>query len=336
MITDKPCYTGVRCNLSEQIPLSTPFSITLTPSTACIFRCCYCPQSIVGKEFVKKNMSWEIFTKIIDQLQEFDKPLKAIHFQGMGEPLLNKDLPDMIAYAKEKKVADRLNLITNGALLNRQTTIALINAGIDTIKISMQGITARKYFETCGVQINMEKFIDNVRFLYEHRKNCELFVKVANISLGEGDADKFFDIFSPITDRANIEYIKPMYEGIDYEKNHVGKNSQTNMYNQNHSHFEVCSLGFFMMYIDSRGNVFPCCNYRDPAWWGNMNNTTLLEIWNGKARKDFLKMMIRKERNHQKVYSICNGCNMPDAVMRVEDDLDLLKKKDITRLLEKL
>lgn len=274
-------------------------------------------------------MKWDTFTRIVDQIQEFDKKIKAIHFQGMGEPLLNKDLPKMIAYIKEKDVAEQLNLITNGALLTEKLSLALISSGIDTIKISLQGLTAKRYYETCGVWMDMDRLTKNIRFLNDHKKDCEVFVKVANISLDEGDTDRFFSIFSPISDRANIEHIRPMYAGIDYEERNIGKNPQENMYAQPHQTFEVCSLGFFIMYIDSQGNVYPCCNYRDPAGWGNTNQSTLLQIWNSKERQDFLKMMIRKERNHQTKYPICNGCNMPDAVLRIEDNLNAVEENDI-------
>jgi GTP 3',8-cyclase len=324
MTDHKPCYSLDRCRLAERIPLSTPFAITLTPSTKCIFKCCYCPQSIAGTPFIKQNMDWDTFTKIIGQVQEFDEKLKAIHFQGMGEPLIHPLLPDMIKYCKERGVAERLNLITNGVLLTEKLSLSLIDAGLDTIKISLQGITPEKYYETSGVKINFERLTDNIRFLYHHKQDCELFVKIADISLGKGDVGRFYKLFNPISDRANIEYIRPMYEGIDYEQRHIGKNPQVNVYAENHQTFEVCSFGFFMMYINPQGDAYPCCNYRDPAGWGNIHKKTLKKIWDSMERQEFLEMMMSHERNNQGEYPICNGCNMPDAMLRVEDSLDEL------------
>jgi cyclic pyranopterin phosphate synthase len=265
-------------------------------------------------------MAWDTFIKIVYQIQDFDLPLKAIHFQGMGEPLINKDLPKMIAYCKEKGVAERLNLITNGALLTEELSLSLIDAGIDNIKISLQGITAQKYYETCGIPwMNFDKLVNNIRFLYEHKKNCEVFVKIADISMGEGDVKRFYVKFGEISDRANIEYIKNMFQGVNPDFN---KNLRSNMYAQPHQKYEVCSLGFFMMYINSNGDVYPCCNHIDPAGWGNIYQHTLKEIWNGEQREAFLDMMLSHERNQQDEYPICNGCNIPDAVLRAEDSLD--------------
>lgn len=274
-------------------------------------------------------MKWDTFTKIVDQIQEFDTKLKAIHFQGMGEPLLNKDLPKMIAYIKERDVADHLNLITNGSLLTEQLSLDLIASGLDTIKISLQGMTAEKYWETSRYKINIQKLIDDITFLYQHKQDCQIYVKVANISLDKGDKEKFFETFSPRSDRANIEYIRPMYDGINYEERNIVKTPGVNIYDQNHPTFEVCSMGFFMMYINSQGDVYPCCNYQDPAGWGNTLEHSLKEIWNGKSRQDFLKMMVRKERYHQDKYPICKTCYMPDAMLRIEDNLNSLEEKDL-------
>jgi cyclic pyranopterin phosphate synthase len=267
-------------------------------------------------------MAWDTFIKIVYQIQDFELPIKAIHFQGMGEPLINKDLPKMIVYCKEKGIAERLNLITNGWLLTEKTSLALIDADIDNIKISLQGLTAEKYYETCGVRIDMERMVNNIRFLYEHKQDCEVFVKIADISLGRGDIEKFYKTFNPISDRANIEHIRPMFTGVNYKG--IGKNPQSNMYAQTHPIYEVCSLGFFMMYINSTGDVYPCCNHVDPADWGNIYQHTLKEIWNGEQREAFLDMMLSHERNSQDDFPTCNGCNIPDAVLRAEDCLDVL------------
>lgn len=269
-------------------------------------------------------MAWDTFTKIVDQMLEFDTKIKAIHFQGMGEPLINKKLPKMIAYIKERGIAEKLNLITNGALLTERYSLDLIASGIDTIKISLQGLTAEKYHETCGVTLDIKKLIDNITFLYHHKQDCELFIKVVDLSLGVGEDELFFSLFNQISDRANIEHIRQMFSGVDYQRCSVDKNGNANMYAQTHPTYEVCSLGFFMMYINPEGDVYPCCNQIDPAQWGNIYQNTLTEIWEGKSRQEFLEMMLRKERNNQDKYPICKNCNIPDAVLRIEDNLDTL------------
>ncbi|GAI93190.1 unnamed protein product, partial [marine sediment metagenome] len=45
-------------------------------------------------------MDFELYKKIIDDLKEFDAPLKVLRLYKDGEPLLNNRFADMVRYAK--------------------------------------------------------------------------------------------------------------------------------------------------------------------------------------------------------------------------------------------
>ncbi len=62
-------------------------------------------------------MKYEVFTKIIDDLAEFDQPIKVLRMYKDGEPFLNKRLADMIAYAKASGHVDYIDTTTNGTFL---------------------------------------------------------------------------------------------------------------------------------------------------------------------------------------------------------------------------
>lgn len=323
----KPGYDDNRKVLADLIPIRTPFSIIITPSTACVFKCKYCPHSLTENElnkgkFIKKNMKWETFVKITEQIQEFDDKLKAIHFQGMGEPLINKNFSKMVAYVKKRNIADKLIVITNGALLNQEYSLSLIEAGIDVIKISLQGMSSAKYYEICGVKIDFENLVNNINFLYKNKKQCQVYVKIADISLDEGDEERFYSTFREITDCMFIERIRPTYSGLDFSKIDIDSDKSMSMYGEEHTGYKVCSLVFYMMYLTPDGDVFPCCNYIDPAGWGDINNSTLKKIWESEKRRKFLRMMLSKKRKIQHDYPVCLDCNNPDSCLRSEDELD--------------
>ena len=85
----------------------------------------------------------------------------------------------------------------------------------------------------------------------------------------------FYQTFKNISDRLYIEKICEISKDINFEKHGIFKNRAINMYGQEHIGYEVCSLGFYMMYITPEGDVFPCCNYIDPAGWGNIHRESL-------------------------------------------------------------
>ena len=63
-------------------------------------------------------MKYDVFRKIVDDLGEFEKPIKVLRMYKDGEPFLNKRLADMVAYAKQSKHVDYIDTTTNGTFLS--------------------------------------------------------------------------------------------------------------------------------------------------------------------------------------------------------------------------
>ncbi|MGC9197166.1 MAG: radical SAM protein, partial [Syntrophobacteraceae bacterium] len=140
---------GTRTPLADVLPLRTPFVVQIFPIYACNFTCKYCFLSVPKSErgFVSEwpVMKLDLYKKCIDDMTRFGDQLKVLRFVGMGEPLLHKNIAEMIAYAVERRVAKRVELLTNGSLLTRPMSDALIQAGLSRMVISLQGITGDKY-----------------------------------------------------------------------------------------------------------------------------------------------------------------------------------------------
>ena len=74
-------------------------------------------------------MPLNLFKKIIDQIRDYAMTIKLSY---LGEPLLNSNLFDMIAYAKENSNA-RVTLFTNGTLMTHQVSVDIVESGLDEI-----------------------------------------------------------------------------------------------------------------------------------------------------------------------------------------------------------
>ncbi|MHB8172582.1 MAG: radical SAM protein, partial [Thermincolia bacterium] len=97
---------NTRQKLGDILPLNTPLSIHIQTSNACNFRCNYCAQSLSieqlkSMDIDRKLMTYQTFTKIADQIRDFPEQVKVLNLTGFGEPLINKELPEMICYAKK-------------------------------------------------------------------------------------------------------------------------------------------------------------------------------------------------------------------------------------------
>ncbi len=330
----KPICGLDRVKLSKKLPLRTPFTLYVFPTTYCNFKCNYCGHSL-GLEkmkeeydFMPQHMNINTYNLIIKQVCEFRDRLKVLSLTGHGEPLLNKELPVMIEIAKNANVSERIEVITNASLLNMEMSRALIDSGLDVIRISLQGITSAKYKDVCGYDLDFKELIDNIKYFYTNKKNCKIFVKVMDVALEDGNDEEFYNLFSDISDRMFIEKCRPVYSGVDYLNI---TNIDSDRYGRVHKKRFVCPLPFYMLGVFPNGDVEPCDTIYKPIVLGNVNNDTLLDMWNGEKLKEFQIMQLKKERFEN---SKCAACCAPDDVAHPEDDLDddantILKKEFI-------
>lgn len=99
-----------RRNLAGIIPLDTPFTVNIDPCGACNFKCGFCPCNMA--DFRNKDrhemMSMDLFQKIVDDLAAFPKKIRVVNLYCFGEPLLNKNLPEMVRMLNRGGYATRL------------------------------------------------------------------------------------------------------------------------------------------------------------------------------------------------------------------------------------
>src|SRR5437773_6757447 len=83
----------------EEWASSQPHCVFIEVTNHCNLLCETCPRTFASYE-EPKTLSWENFIKIVDQFPDMERAV----LHGIGEPLLNKDLPRMIAYLKERHI----------------------------------------------------------------------------------------------------------------------------------------------------------------------------------------------------------------------------------------
>ena len=330
----KPIADLNRIKLADAVPLDTPFSLYLFHTNVCNFKCTYCAHSL-GYEgmkreygFVPEVMPEDVFSRTLEQMKAFPNKFKFISFTGQGEPLTNKRLPDLVARMKEAEVAKTLEVITNGALLKPEMSTALLNSGINRVKISLQGVTAKAFKKFSGVNIDFDNYVNNIRFFYERKGDTQLFIKVMDEALEPGEDEIFYDIFGNITDRMYIETCRPVYPGVDYH-NQVNQNDlELDRFGRAHEKRNVCPLPFFQLIIWPNGDVVPCDTILKPIVLGNVKTDSLVKMWNGPTHRQFCAMQLRGER--MTANAQCAKCIAPDDVSHPEDALD----KDAEKILE--
>jgi MoaA/NifB/PqqE/SkfB family radical SAM enzyme len=132
-----------------------PCSIYIEPTSRCNEFCQQCPRTLLSRED-DRDLSYDQFRYIVDQFPV----LERVVLHGLGEPLLNKDLPRMIRYLKDRGTYVLFN--SNGIALTEKRGLALIEAGLDEYRLSMDGASREMYAHVRGVDA-FDKIWRNVR-----------------------------------------------------------------------------------------------------------------------------------------------------------------------------
>jgi len=307
--------------LSNVIPLDTPFTMFIEPTNRCNFRCAFCPTSkpnlISSVNRPTGDMTYEFSKQIIDQIALFPKKLKMLNFQYMGEPLLNPHTPDMIAYAVDKNISNWYEIRTNGSLLNPKMNRRLIASGINRVGISVEAINSIGYQKISGVHnFNIDRFMDNIGDLHDNEgDNCEVYIKIDDTGLTEEEKAMFFELFSPLADDIQIEYLIDWNRADDFDFK-LGINSGKMMTGHDPYIKNICSYPFYTLGITWHGETPLCCvDWSYATSIGNVHQENMQQIWNGERLKDFRIMHLENRRSENPACATCKGLFMcPDNI----------------------
>lgn len=319
---------GKRSRLEENLPLSTPYVVQFFPIYACNFTCKYCHFSIEKQErcFVtdKVAMDYNLYKKCINEIKTFPDKIRTLRFVGMGEPLLHKDIAKMIAYAKQMNVADRIELLTNGSLLNHELSNAIIEAGLDRIVISLQGTNSQKYKDVSQIELDFDEFVGNIRYFFQHKQKTHMYLKIVDVALeDEKDKELFFEVFGDICDSIGIEIAVPIFPGVDYNAE-LEKQSNITQFGIEIANATVCPQPFFSLQINPDGKVVGCYSVTYPEILGDCNHESITDIWNGAKYNSFRRRMLDGMNT---VCDVCRECNIMNYRMFPEDNIGASAKR---------
>lgn len=287
-----------------------PFLIDLEPTNYCNLDCLMCSRQIMKRGLGK--MALGLFKRIADQAAA--NGAKGIRFMRFGEPLMNKDIFEMVSYAKQKGLLTHIT--TNGLLLNKEKIQAILDSGLDSIIFSLQGATKKEY----KLMRNNKEYgllEENIKKLAEKRKEQGLnkpFIQVTTTVLDETDEEikQFYEKWKATADKADhwytslerlegIERAKPLFkrqtvrEKLEAREKNTGKNWR-------------CNEVMVKLSIAWNGIVTGCCaDFDNYMKAGNLEETSLKEIWHNKKMDSFRKILGQGQREKIPFCSKCTS-----------------------------
>lgn len=308
------------------VPVKKPVCLYLETTNRCNLLCTTCPRTYEELE-PPADMSWELFTSIVDQIPDLERCV----LHGVGEPMLVPDLDRMVRYLKERGTYVLFN--TNGTVLNEKNGRAMIEAGLDELRVSLDASNARSYQAIRGKDY-FNRILKNVRAfralqereghanprvsawltgLKETISELPDFVRVAaELGVREVYLQRlvFFEeeaIGRARPDQALYEQINADEAGYIAEATRIarelgmvfsasGAAAEPGMSlkrAEDGTPWSMCRRPWTVMYFTANGRALPCCiapfsqRGYENYTLGDARTQTLSEIWEGDAYRCF-------------------------------------------------
>jgi MoaA/NifB/PqqE/SkfB family radical SAM enzyme len=309
-----------------------PVCLYLETTNRCNLLCTTCPRTFEQLE-PPADMSWELFTSIVDQFPR----IARVVLHGVGEPMMVPALPRMIRYLKERGVHVLFN--TNGTLLTQRAGRELIDCGLDELRISLDAAAPQTFARVRGRDL-FARIVRNVRAFttLQNKLNCNrphvslwltglketiaelpAFVRLAH-DIGVGEVYLQRLVFFPEgqglarPESALFERVNAAEEALIAEAAQLARTLSiafnasgatepgTSLRQQRDKQpWSLCRRPWTLMYFTAHGKALPCCiapfSMRGYASFtlGDATQQSLREIWNGTAYQAFRRALLSEQ-----------------------------------------
>lgn len=283
-----------------------PSFASYEPTNICNLSCEMCPS---GKGLLKRprgTADMDLYRKFITENRESLIDI-ILHFQG--EPLMYKQLGEMIAFARQNRIYTMFS--TNGQLLAQNIDI-IRNACPDRIIVSLDGLSDETYTKY-RVGGKVQNVLNGLEKLSQLPANERPFIELQFLVFSHNEHEI-----------PELQKLKKKYhiDKITLKSAQIYENSQVDFLpeNKNFSRYEVSESGSFRLkngiknqckrlifgtVVCFDGRVVPCCFDKDADHeLGSIANQSLREIRNSKKYIDF----VNKVFSNRNEISICNNC----------------------------
>jgi hypothetical protein len=273
-------------NTEIRLP-AQPRYIQIETILGCDAECPFCPQKRIDRTpVVMRDATWK---KIVDDTRGLGITYRPFL---QNEALIDKRLPEIVRYIKQDPTA-RAEINTNRNRLDGKRGAALIEAGIDLVRFSIDAFSKETY-ASCRVGLDYDKVVDNTNRFIEAAAQTHgrvvTEVRMIDMESSRHEQRDFIDYWGARADRALIVplYHWPWDEGVEM----VAKPC-----------LKMREEMFF--YTDGRA-VLCCWDIAGRAVIGDVTKESVLDIWNGAVRREYADHLSRGER--EKIL-LCSRCD---------------------------
>ncbi|MGH7046737.1 MAG: radical SAM/SPASM domain-containing protein [Stellaceae bacterium] len=319
-----------------------PVCLYLETTNRCNLLCTTCPRTFEALE-PPADMSWELFTSIVDQFPR----IARVVLHGVGEPMMVPALPRMIRYLKDRSSHVLFN--SNGTLLTARKGRELIESGLDELRLSLDAAEPRAFalvrgrdlfarilrnirnfralqrelgaatplvsLWLTGLKETIGQLSDFVRLAHEIDIEEVYLQRLVYFAEGQGLARPQSALFADDSGEENrlIGEAASLARELGISFNASGATDPASSLKQQDAErpWSLCRRPWSLMYFTAHGRAIPCCvapfsmRGYDSFTLGDATQETLREIWNGPRYQAFRRALLSDRPS-----PACAGCGL--------------------------
>jgi MoaA/NifB/PqqE/SkfB family radical SAM enzyme len=319
-----------------------PVCLYLETTNRCNLLCTTCPRTFEALE-PPGDMSWALFTKIVDQFPR----IARVVLHGVGEPMMVRALPRMIRYLKDRGTYVLFN--TNGTLLSEKKGRELIEAGLDELRVSLDAaepvafrlVRGRDMFARIvrnirafralqrelkaerprvslwltGLKETVDQLCDFVRLAHDLDVAEVYLQRLVYFPEGQGLARPQSALFAGGDDEEGrrVREAEDLARELGIAFNASGATDPASSLKQEDEAqpWSLCRRPWTLMYVTAQGRAIPCCiapfslRGYDSFTLGDATQEALREIWNGDRYQAFRSALLS-----DRPPDACAGCGL--------------------------
>jgi len=274
-----------------------PETIKIEVTGRCNFKCSYCAASNPLRP--RGDMDKNFLYRILREAKSLG--VREIGMFMLGESFLVKDLPEYIRYAKKEVGIDYVFITTNGSLCTPERLISVTNAGLDSLKFSINAGTRKRYKEMHGVDC-FDKVISHIKWFHEYKKKH-------NIKTPKSYASSIFlDKYKEELENLR-SMISPYVSEFYYVPLHIGRGEYTALGNPSRLNNMVPAIPCWPLF--NAGKItwdgwLTACYYDGDRRFdiADLNKISLSEAWHHPKYVKLRKQHLSKDLKN----SLCAKC----------------------------
>lgn len=298
-------------------------------SNICNHECIFCLHNKMKTIRKQGEIDSELFYRIVKECAQ-EGVKKAGLFMN-GEPFVTRKLPEYIKYCKSTGI-EYVFITTNGALVTKESFREVVNAGLDSIKFSVNAGTRESYKKVHG-RDDFDKVMDIIRYAYEYRKESGLEYRILSSCVVTDDVvsemESLKSLLEPYVD--DFVFFHAMRFSGESELSQAGLNTKFEGLGDGAKDFVFekpipCYYPFTHINISYEGFLTLCNeDALNKNAIADLNTCSVKEAWYGNKMVE-----IRRKHLEKKIDGIqCFNCRYDQELDIAPLDLDLYERSCI-------